>query len=209
MPACLSLQPWSLEGAALPPLQARSLLPGLPTIDDRVLRAAEMGIFQNMLFGGLGSDMVEVRAAGHRRWLCDDRAAAALHQPALHAAAPRGLPRAQPEFRALKPEGSAPRADHCQCPFLCPSTLASTGASCPLPSPSPPPARPQMAMVQQSQRDVELMRQQVQAAASWAQPNLAAYQQQEAALGAQVDAKKGELQAFRRQALAAALAAGC
>ncbi|PSC75839.1 TKL kinase [Micractinium conductrix] len=114
-----------VQAAARKANEARSLLPGLPTIDDRVLRAAEMGIFQNMLFGGLGSDMVE------------------------------------------------------------------------------------MAMVQQSQRDVELMRQQVQAAASWAQPNLAAYQQQEAALGAQVDAKKGELQAFRRQALAAALAAGC
>lgn len=35
----------------------------MPHIDARALGAAKMGVFQNMLGGGMGSDMVEVRAA--------------------------------------------------------------------------------------------------------------------------------------------------
>ena len=45
---------------------------------------------------------------------------------------------------------------------------------------------------------------QVQAAATWAQSNLSVYQQQEAGLRAAVAAKKGEVDAYRRQALATA-----
>lgn len=46
--------------AANKAMEASALLPGLPQIDTRVLQAAKMGIFQNILFGGLGSDMVEM-----------------------------------------------------------------------------------------------------------------------------------------------------
>lgn len=54
-------------------MEATSLLPGLPQIDTRVLEAAKMGVFQNILFGGLGSDMVEmmmVRRLAGARALC-------------------------------------------------------------------------------------------------------------------------------------------
>lgn len=63
-------------------------------------------------------------------------------------------------------------------------------------------------MVSKSKSDVGRLQHQVAAAASWAQSNLSAYQQQDAALKAQAAAKKGELDAFRRAALEAALAAG-
>jgi hypothetical protein len=52
-----------------------------------------------------------------------------------------------------------------------------------------------------------MLLQQVSAAAGWAQSNLAVYQQQDAALKAQAAAKKGELEAFRKAALQAALGA--
>ena len=48
---------------------------------------------------------------------------------------------------------------------------------------------------------------QVQAAATWAQSNLSVYQQQEAGLRAAVAAKRGEVDAYRRHALATAAAA--
>ncbi|KAL4451686.1 hypothetical protein ABPG75_007348 [Micractinium tetrahymenae] len=111
--------------AAQKALEARTLLPGLPTIDEHVLGAAKIGLFQNFLFGGgIGSDLIE------------------------------------------------------------------------------------LALVARSKREVELLQQQVAAAAGWAQSNVAVYRQQDAALRAQAAAKKGELDAFRRAALQAALAAG-
>ncbi|PRW57471.1 TKL kinase [Chlorella sorokiniana] len=50
----------AISVAANKAMEATSLLPGLPQIDTRVLEAAKMGIFQNILFGGLGSDMIEM-----------------------------------------------------------------------------------------------------------------------------------------------------
>ena len=64
-----------------------------------------------------------------------------------------------------------------------------------------------MAMVAQSKRDVEMMAGQVQQCFAWAQANTAVYQQHDAALKAQVAARRGELESFRRAALQAALAA--
>lgn len=110
--------------AAQKTAEARALLPGLPAVDERVLGAAKTGLFQNFLFGGFGSDMVE------------------------------------------------------------------------------------LALVAKSKREVGLLQQQVCAAAGWAQSNLAVYRQQDAALKEQAAAKKGELDAFRRAALEAALTAG-
>jgi hypothetical protein len=49
---------------------------------------------------------------------------------------------------------------------------------------------------------------QVQASLSWATQNLTAHQQREAALRAQAAAKRAEVEAFQRQALAAAAGAG-
>ena len=62
-------------------------------------------------------------------------------------------------------------------------------------------------MSRRSTQQVEMLLQQVSAAAGWAQSNLAVYQQQDAALKAQAAAKKGELEAFRKAALQAALGA--
>ena len=69
------------------------------------------------------------------------------------------------------------------------------------------PPLPQIAMIRRSKQQVEMLLQQVSAAAGWAQSNLAVYQQQDAALKAQAAAKKGELEAFRKAALQAALGA--
>jgi hypothetical protein len=48
-------------------VQARSLLPGLPQVDDKLLSAARAGLFQNMLMGGMMSDMIQV---GGWAWVC-------------------------------------------------------------------------------------------------------------------------------------------
>ena len=46
-------------------MQARTLLPGLPQVDEKLLSAARAGLFQNMLLGGMMSDMIQVgRQAG-------------------------------------------------------------------------------------------------------------------------------------------------
>lgn len=41
-------------------VQARTLLPGLPQVDEKLLSAARAGLFQNMLLGGMMSDMIQV-----------------------------------------------------------------------------------------------------------------------------------------------------
>ncbi|KAL4440178.1 hypothetical protein ABPG75_003179 [Micractinium tetrahymenae] len=65
----------------------------------------------------------------------------------------------------------------------------------------------QLAAVRRSIESCKQLLSQVQACLSWAQQNLGAHQQRAAALQAQVASKQGEVQAFRRQALDAALAA--
>ncbi|KAL4433443.1 hypothetical protein ABPG77_010296 [Micractinium sp. CCAP 211/92] len=113
-----------VRSAARKVAEARTLLSGLPALDERVMGAAKIGVFQDFVFDGIASDVFE------------------------------------------------------------------------------------LAMVSKSKSDVGRLQHQVAAAASWAQSNLSAYQQQDAALKAQAAAKKGELDAFRRAALEAALAAG-
>ena len=42
-------------------LQARQLLgPGLPQVNEEIMKAARAGIFQNVLFGGVMSDVMQV-----------------------------------------------------------------------------------------------------------------------------------------------------
>lgn len=65
----------------------------------------------------------------------------------------------------------------------------------------------QLAAVRRSIESCKALLAQVQACLSWAQQNLGAHQQRSAALQAQVASKQGEVHAFRRQALDAALAA--
>lgn len=75
-------------------MEATTLLPGLPQIDIRVLEAAKMGVFQNILFGGLGSDMVEmmmVRRFAGARALCMSVCAHAA--TVAHEISPWSLPR--------------------------------------------------------------------------------------------------------------------
>ncbi|PSC72099.1 hypothetical protein C2E20_4619 [Micractinium conductrix] len=64
----------------------------------------------------------------------------------------------------------------------------------------------QAAMVRRSVAQVEKLLSQVLPAAQWAQSNLSAYQGRDASLRGQMDAKRGELGAYRSQQLAAALA---
>lgn len=50
------------QEAARDTAEARSLLPGLPQVDDKLLSAARAGLFQNMLMGGMMSDMIQLAA---------------------------------------------------------------------------------------------------------------------------------------------------
>lgn len=65
----------------------------------------------------------------------------------------------------------------------------------------------QAAMVRKSVGETEKLLEQVKPAAQWAQQNLAAYQAREGGLRSQIDGKRGELEAFRRDMLKAGLAA--
>ncbi|KAL4452203.1 hypothetical protein ABPG75_007865 [Micractinium tetrahymenae] len=114
----------SVAQAARETMEARQLLgPGVPQVDESILKAAKAGLFINMLTGGVMSDMM------------------------------------------------------------------------------------QAAMVRKSVADTEKLLEQVQPAAQWAQQNLAAYQAREGGLRSQIDGKRGELEAFRREMLRAGLEA--
>ena len=174
-------QPTAANPAFICP-QARALLPGLPQLDDRVLDMAKMGLFQNILlgggFGGLASDMIEVRRAtvSGLGWLARRPRMACLMRLLGAAGAP-----AAADVPAL------PTLSGLLCIAVSPSSALLTA----LLTSSWHSPRVQMAMISSSMRDVKLMAAQVQAACAWAQSNTAAYQQQDATLKAQVRGEVG------------------
>lgn len=172
-------------------MEARSLLPGLPQIDTRVLEAAKMGAccfcffsFFLFIYHALHCRACTRCAAGEGPWIFRR----SHQQRCCRSPAPHSPCRHLPEHPVWRPgqrydrndDGALPGAGRdspsvswqCQSSQRAPSPAGRPRGPCPSASSAAAP----LAQIQKSMRDVQTMVQQVGDARTWAQSNLAVYQ---------------------------------